>query len=112
MFLSLSPVAELPAFPFSLSVFRVLGNSNQLWLQRLIYFIGNLLALALAVYNCQAMGLLPTHTSDWLAFIQPPKVRSALGTWGGSQENRKRGRSFRAVDPERLSRTSPILSGV
>jgi len=91
MFLSLSPVPELPAFPFSLSVFRVLGNSNQLWLQRLVYFIGNLLALALALYKCQAMGLLPTHTSDWLAFIQPPQVRSALGTWGGARKIGKGG---------------------
>ncbi|XP_078059461.1 ER membrane protein complex subunit 4-like isoform X2 [Mustelus asterias] len=55
------------------AIFRVLGNSNQHWLQRLIYFIGNLLGLALAIYKCQAMGLLPTHASDWLAFIQPPQ---------------------------------------
>ncbi|XP_078062176.1 ER membrane protein complex subunit 4-like isoform X2 [Mustelus asterias] len=55
------------------AIFRVLGNSNQHWLQRLIYFIGNLLGLALAIYKCQAMGLLPTHAADWLAFIQPPQ---------------------------------------
>ncbi|XP_078056592.1 ER membrane protein complex subunit 4-like [Mustelus asterias] len=55
------------------AIFRVLGNSNHHWLQCLIYFIGNLLGLALAIYKCQAMGLLPTHASDWLAFIQPPQ---------------------------------------
>ncbi|XP_072358505.1 ER membrane protein complex subunit 4-like isoform X2 [Scyliorhinus torazame] len=54
-------------------IFKVLGNSTQHWLQRLLYFIGNLLGLALAVYKCQAMGLLPTHSSDWLAFLQPPQ---------------------------------------
>lgn len=39
-----------------------------------MYLIGNLLGLALAVYKCQSMGLLPTHASDWLAFIEPPEV--------------------------------------
>ena len=27
--------------------------------------------LGLALYKCQSMGLLPTHSSDWLAFIDP-----------------------------------------
>ncbi|XP_034854896.1 ER membrane protein complex subunit 4-like [Mirounga leonina] len=42
-------------------------------LQGLMYLIGNLMGLALAVYKCQSMGLLPTHASDWLAFIEPPE---------------------------------------
>ncbi|KAK2162042.1 hypothetical protein NP493_1544g00016 [Ridgeia piscesae] len=46
-------------------------EGNQALLQRIVYFVGNLLGLALAIYKCQVMGLLPTHPSDWLAFVEP-----------------------------------------
>lgn len=39
--------------------------------QKIIYFLGNLANIALAVYKCHSMGLLPTHASDWLAFVEP-----------------------------------------
>ncbi|KAF4518634.1 hypothetical protein B566_EDAN005961 [Ephemera danica] len=39
--------------------------------QKFVYLIGNLLNVALALYKCQSMGLLPTHASDWLAFVEP-----------------------------------------
>ena len=39
--------------------------------QKLVYVLGNLVGIALAVYKCQSMGLLPTHSSDWLAFADP-----------------------------------------
>ncbi|KAG2462095.1 EMC4 protein, partial [Polypterus senegalus] len=55
------------------ATFKLLESSSQQWLQSLVYFVGNLLGLALAVYKCQSMGLLPTHSSDWLAFIEPPE---------------------------------------
>ncbi|XP_038643811.1 ER membrane protein complex subunit 4-like isoform X2 [Scyliorhinus canicula] len=61
------------------AIFKVLGNSTQHWLQCLLYFIGNLLGLALAVYKCQVMGLLPTHSSDWLAFLRPPQRVEYMG---------------------------------
>lgn len=54
--------------------FKLLESSGQRFLQGLVYLIGNLLGLALAVYKCQSMGLLPTHASDWLAFIEPTEV--------------------------------------
>lgn len=53
--------------------FKLLESSSQQWLQGLVYLIGNLLGLALAIYKCQAMGLLPTHASDWLAFVETPQ---------------------------------------
>lgn len=40
-----------------------------------MFLVGNGLGLALALYKCQAMGLLPTRPSDWLAFVTPPQVR-------------------------------------
>jgi len=36
--------------------------------QTLVYILGQLVGLGLALYKCQSMGLLPTHSSDWLAF--------------------------------------------
>ncbi|MGH0148126.1 UNVERIFIED_CONTAM: hypothetical protein FKN15_071011 [Acipenser sinensis] len=61
------------------ATFKLLDSSSQQWLQGLVYLIGNLLGLALAIYKCQSMGLLPTHSSDWLAFIEPPEKMEYLG---------------------------------
>lgn len=61
------------------TAFKMLESSSQKFLQGLVYLIGNLMGLALAVYKCQSMGLLPTHASDWLAFIEPPEVSQKLG---------------------------------
>lgn len=51
----------------------MIEGQNEL-LQKSTYIVGNLLCLGLAVYKCNSMGLLPTHPSDWLAFIQPQQV--------------------------------------
>lgn len=48
-------------------------EGNQSILQKFIYLVGNLLCVALALYKCQSMGLLPSHSSDWLDFIEPPQ---------------------------------------
>nr|XP_046174521.1 ER membrane protein complex subunit 4-like isoform X1 [Oncorhynchus gorbuscha] len=61
------------------ATFKLLENSNQQWLQGLVYSVGNLLGSALAIYKCQSMGLLPTHSSDWLAFIEPPVRMEIMG---------------------------------
>lgn len=42
-------------------------------LQKMVYVFGNLSCLALALYKCQSMGLLPTHSSDWLDFLENPR---------------------------------------
>ncbi|ELW70807.1 Transmembrane protein 85 [Tupaia chinensis] len=55
------------------ATFKMLESSSQNLLQGLVYLIGNLTGLALAVYKHQSMGLLPTCASDWLAFPEPPK---------------------------------------
>ncbi|XP_026487383.1 ER membrane protein complex subunit 4 [Vanessa tameamea] len=39
--------------------------------QKFVYIIGNIVNIFLALYKCQSMGLLPTHSSDWLAFEEP-----------------------------------------
>ncbi|KAI0792738.1 hypothetical protein C8Q75DRAFT_751101 [Abortiporus biennis] len=46
-------------------------------LQKIVYFICNLLTLALGLWKCKNMGLLPTGTGDWLAFEtrgSPPEI--------------------------------------
>lgn len=49
--------------------------------QRLVFVLGNLVNVALALYKCHSMGLLPTHSSDWLAFV-PPRQRLEFAAGG------------------------------
>ncbi|XP_022649133.1 ER membrane protein complex subunit 4-like [Varroa jacobsoni] len=46
-------------------------TGTQAILQKLVYVIGNLATVALALYKCSSMGLLPTYASDWLDFVEP-----------------------------------------
>ncbi|KAK4299867.1 hypothetical protein Pmani_027889 [Petrolisthes manimaculis] len=46
-------------------------EGNHAGLQKLIYLLGNLVNVGLALYKCHSMGILPTHASDWLAFQEP-----------------------------------------
>ncbi|XP_053206515.1 ER membrane protein complex subunit 4-like [Panonychus citri] len=56
-------------------------EGNQSILQKFIYLLGNILCLALALYKCQSMGLLPIHPSDWLDFVEPqPRIEFSGGT--------------------------------
>uniref|UniRef100_A0A8C3CPM7 ER membrane protein complex subunit 4 n=1 Tax=Cairina moschata TaxID=8855 RepID=A0A8C3CPM7_CAIMO len=64
-----------PLTGFSPPALKVLESSSARLLQGLVFLVGNGLGLALALYKCQAMGLLPTHASDWLAFVAPPQVQ-------------------------------------
>jgi hypothetical protein len=44
------------------------NSLNTLPLQKLAYVACNLLTLAVGLWKCRSMGLLPTGTGDWLAF--------------------------------------------
>jgi len=52
------------------TTFKMLEGTHAIS-QILVYILGQIVALGLALYKCQSMGLLPTHSSDWLAFIDP-----------------------------------------
>ena len=39
--------------------------------QKFVLVLGNLINIALAMYKCHSMRLLPRHASDWLAFANP-----------------------------------------
>lgn len=61
------------------SAFKMIEGSHSS-VQKLSYLLGNLVNLGIALYKCQSMGLLPTHSSDWLAFIEP---QERLEFYGG-----------------------------
>ena len=44
----------------------------------MVYVLANLVVIGLAVYKCNAMGLLPTAQSDWLEFMAARKVLNDL----------------------------------
>ncbi|ELT87332.1 hypothetical protein CAPTEDRAFT_168580 [Capitella teleta] len=52
--------------------FKMIEGRNA-FIQRFVYFLGNIVGVGLAMYKCQNMGLLPTHASDWLAFMEPQR---------------------------------------
>ncbi len=57
---------------FTLSkAFEAIEPGQYSIIQKLIYLLGNLVNLGIALYKCHSMGLLPTYASDWLAFADP-----------------------------------------
>lgn len=52
------------------NTFKMIEGSHAVG-QKLVYLFGNIVSVALALYKCHSMGLLPSHTSDWLAFVEP-----------------------------------------
>lgn len=52
-------------------------EGEQAILQKATFIFGNLVAMGLAVYKCNSMGLLPTHASDWLTFAEPQQVSTS-----------------------------------
>uniref|UniRef100_A0AC35TP42 ER membrane protein complex subunit 4 n=1 Tax=Rhabditophanes sp. KR3021 TaxID=114890 RepID=A0AC35TP42_9BILA len=57
--------------------------SRSLILHKIIFVLGNLGALFLAMYKCHSMGLLPNGTSDWLDMLDHP-IPVQESTWSGS----------------------------
>jgi len=46
-----------------------------LFLQKIVFLLCHLVGLAIGLWKCQQMGLLPTGTGDWLAFETRGPVR-------------------------------------
>ncbi|XP_006818021.2 ER membrane protein complex subunit 4-like [Saccoglossus kowalevskii] len=53
------------------NTFKLLEDSPQSLVQKFVYFLGNIGGVGLAAYKCSSMGLLPTHASDWISFLEP-----------------------------------------
>ncbi|GBB95468.1 hypothetical protein RclHR1_02540022 [Rhizophagus clarus] len=49
-------------------------TKSQLIWPKLVYVILQLLTMSLGLYKCSSMGLLPTASSDWLAFMEPKQI--------------------------------------
>jgi len=58
--------------------FKMIEGSHAIG-QKLVYLIGNIVNILLALYKCQSMGLLPTHSSDWLFFVEPQTRLEFMG---------------------------------
>ncbi|EIW60893.1 DUF1077-domain-containing protein [Trametes versicolor FP-101664 SS1] len=76
-----SPFKNLASINSAFAPFAPASSSpkafSTLSLQKVAYILCNLLTLALGLWKCRSMGLLPTGTGDWLAFEtrgQPPEI--------------------------------------
>merc|ERR1712136_426646 len=59
----------LKSVPMNLFMMYMVGSSISIFP---IMMVGMMFVRPIrALYKCQSMGLLPTHSSDWLAFIEP-----------------------------------------
>lgn len=54
-----------------LLAFKMIEGAQHI-LQKFIYLVGNVACVLVALYKCHSMGLLPTHPSDWLDFLDDP----------------------------------------
>ncbi|KAF8479119.1 DUF1077-domain-containing protein [Russula ochroleuca] len=66
--LSSMNIAFAPFAPGPSSSSPSANSLSTLPLQKLAYLVCNVLTLALGLWKCRSMGLLPTGTGDWLAF--------------------------------------------
>uniref|UniRef100_A0A915C8T8 ER membrane protein complex subunit 4 n=2 Tax=Parascaris univalens TaxID=6257 RepID=A0A915C8T8_PARUN len=48
-------------------------HTGNLLVHKIVFVLGNTLAVAMALYKLHGMGLLPNHASDWLDFQLPPQ---------------------------------------
>jgi len=53
-------------------------SGDQAVLQMIVYLIANIVGICLGVYKVNAMGLLPSHQSDWLEFMDVRDVSCHL----------------------------------
>ncbi|KAF8300474.1 DUF1077-domain-containing protein [Clavulina sp. PMI_390] len=68
--LLLNPIKAVASINAAFAPFEPTENEkdDSLILQKLVYIGCNILTMALGLYKCSTMGLLPTGTADWLAF--------------------------------------------
>lgn len=79
--LLLTPFKNIASMNAAFAPFAPASSNSTSWntlpLQKLVYVVCNLLTLAVGLWKCRSMGLLPTGTGDWLAFetrSQPPEI--------------------------------------
>lgn len=80
MMVGMSMLRPIKALWATNQTFKAIEGTNAT-LQKFIYLLGNIVNVGLALYKCHSMGILPTHTSDWLAF-QEPQVQMEYSVGG------------------------------
>lgn len=63
-----TPVMAALAIQRTFAPYETPGTTARLWGVKIVYILTNLLMLALGIWKVNAMGLLPTTRSDWLAW--------------------------------------------
>ncbi|KAF8599787.1 DUF1077-domain-containing protein [Ceratobasidium sp. AG-I] len=70
--LLLNPIKAVASINSAFASFTPKGSDptsfGTLTLQKLAFIACNILTMALGIYKCRSMGLVPTGTGDWLAF--------------------------------------------
>ncbi|KFD47524.1 hypothetical protein D918_00416 [Trichuris suis] len=72
MMVSMMLIRPVKALLSMKAAFRAVQKENLIG-EKFVYIFGNVIGILLALYKCSAMGLLPTHQSDWLAFAEIPQ---------------------------------------
>ena len=57
-------------------------SGQTFYLQQLVYFTVNAVAVLLVIYKCKSIGLVPSTEGDWLEFISIGQVRGGVGCRG------------------------------
>lgn len=60
------------------------GQPMALLPQQLVFIACQLMCMGLGIYKCWSMGLLPTESSDWLAWREPRVVSTVCLTFSSS----------------------------
>ncbi|KAF2663985.1 hypothetical protein BT63DRAFT_461102 [Microthyrium microscopicum] len=61
-----TPITSVIAIQNTFSRFETEGTRDKILLAKIAFILCNMLSLALGIWKVNAMGLLPTTTSDWL----------------------------------------------
>jgi len=75
--LLISPFKNLAGMNAAFAPFSATGSWTSFPLQKLVYVVCNMVTLAVGLWKCATMGLLPTGTGDWVGFetrAPPPEV--------------------------------------
>lgn len=75
------PITAVFGLQSAFERFETDGNRDRLLLAKITYVLCNCMVLALGIWKVNAMGLLPTTTSDWLLWetSRVPLERAVLG---------------------------------
>ncbi|CAG8812953.1 24883_t:CDS:2, partial [Racocetra persica] len=64
------PIKAMMSIESVFERYESIKSGSLIW-QKLVYVLLQLFTMGLGLYKCFSMGLLPTATSDWLAFMEP-----------------------------------------